>query len=99
MSKIIIQISKDLEELVPTFLETRHKEIVKLEKLFADKNLDEICFIAHKLAGNAGGYGFQELTEIGRRLEMASKEKIAEQVGVELQNIKRYLEEIEVEFV
>lgn len=99
MDKKIITIDKDLEDLVPTYLETRKKELLKLKDLLNQNAAAEIAAIAHKLAGNAGGYGFQELTDIGRRLEAAGKASDKAQMVKEIDNISQYLEAIEVKFV
>ncbi len=99
MEKKVITIDKDLEDLVPTYLETRKKELIKLRELFNQNAALEIAAIAHKLAGNAGGYGFQELTDIGRRLETAGKASDKAQIGIEIENISNYLNQIEVKFV
>ncbi len=99
MDKKIITIDKDLEDLVPTYLETRKKELLKLKDLLNQNAAAEIVAIAHKLAGNAGGYGFQELTDIGRRLEAAGKASDKAQMVKEIDNISQYLDAIEVKFV
>lgn len=98
MEKKIVTIDKDLEDLVPTYLETRKKELIKLRELFTQNSLAEISAIAHKLAGNAGGYGFQELTDIGRRMEAAGKASEKEKVGIEIENVAKYLDQVEVKF-
>lgn len=98
MEKKTITIDKDLEDLVPTYLETRKKELIKLRELFSQEALSEITAIAHKLAGNAGGYGFQELTDIGRRMEAAGRANEKEKVGIEIENVGNYLEQIDVKF-
>lgn len=99
MDKKIISIDKDLEDLVPTYLETRKKELVKLKELLNQNAAAEIAAIAHKLAGNAGGYGFQELTDIGRRLESAGKASDKSLMTKEIENIAQYLDSVEVKFV
>lgn len=99
MTKKIINIDKDLEDLVPTYLESRKKELLKLNELMAQRSFSEISSIAHKIAGNAGGYGFDELTEIGRRLEASSKAADLENSKKEIENIAQYLEDIEVKFI
>lgn len=62
----------EIKELIPVYLENRDKELIVLNNLLSDCNLNEINKIGHKLAGNAGSYGLDELGEIGERLELAS---------------------------
>lgn len=62
----------EIRELIPGYLENREKEIKTLYDLLSGRNLSEINKIGHKLAGNAGSYGLEELGKIGERLEFAT---------------------------
>jgi len=98
MNKKVITIDKDLEDLVPTYIESRKKELIKLNELYSQGAIKEITVIAHKLAGNAGGYGLQELTDIGRRMEAAGNAQEKEKIKVEIENVRLYLDQIEIKF-
>lgn len=75
MSKIIINVDPDLEDLVPAYFENRKLELASLKSSFISQNWAEIQNIGHKLKGNAASYGFETLTELGAFLEIAAKEK------------------------
>ncbi len=62
----------EIKDLLPNYLENREKEINVLKQLISDCNLKEVNKIGHKLAGNAGSYGLDELGEIGEKLEFAT---------------------------
>lgn len=94
--KIIVKIDQDLEEIIPSFLENRRKDLIQLDAALADNLLQEIEMVAHKLAGNAGSYGFDDLGDIGRQLESACKENNNTQVKLLCAKYKDYLERIEV---
>lgn len=62
----------EIRELIPGYLENRFKEHELLCQLVSDGNLNEVNKIGHKLAGNAGSYGLDELGTVGEKLEYAS---------------------------
>lgn len=97
MGKHIV-IDEDLKEIVPGYVENRHKEIITLNELLKDQNIIEIKVIAHKLAGNAGGYGFHELGELGADLEAACESGDLDKMSELLNSISSYLDELSYSF-
>lgn len=94
--KNLVTIDKDIEEIVPTFLENRKKDIITLESAINQKDCKSIEVIAHKLAGNAGSYGFDELGSIGIIMESAAKDNNIDVINNQLSLMKNYLENLEV---
>lgn len=94
--KIIVHVDSDLEDLIPEFLENRRDDIKEILKYLATAEYEKIQFIAHTMKGSGGGYGFDEITNIGMRIENASKQKNREKIIEELQNLSEYLDNIEV---
>jgi len=95
-SKIIIHADIDLEDLIPGFLENRRKDIVEIESLLASDDYETIQRLGHSMKGAGGGYGFDEITNIGMHIEQASKEKNAGEIRIQMENLSRYLDCIEV---
>lgn len=96
--KFIVKIDSDFEEIVPTFIDNRHKDIEQITDLLANGDLTGVQVIAHKLAGNAGSYGFTELGKVGAEMEEAcinnDRAAIEEQFG----KFKSYMENVVVEY-
>lgn len=69
---IVYEIDKELEEIVPAFMNSRRKDIELLKNFYAEKNYEEIRSIGHKVKGTAGSYEFMQLSEIGGKLEKAA---------------------------
>jgi len=97
-SKIIVTIDSDLKEIVPTFLENRNKDLIQIEDFLTQSNWESIESIAHKLAGNAGSYGFNELGEIGANLEEACKSANVTSIHDYCTKYQDYMENLQVEF-
>lgn len=96
MAKYRIVVDKELEDIIPQYLEIRRKELPELQALLAAGNLDEARKIGHKLSGSGGGYGFDRLSEIGRKLETAGLAGDAPASSACLAELKDFLENLEV---
>ena len=94
--KIIIHADIDLEDLIPGFLENRRKDIVEIGSLLASDDYETIQRLGHSMKGAGGGYGFDEITDIGSHIENAAKEKNADEIQRQAGELLRYLENIEV---
>ena len=70
--KVIITIDQDLEEIVPGFLENRRKDVASLETAMQENDLKTVRLLGHRMKGDGGGYGFQEISAIGDALEQAA---------------------------
>ena len=95
---IIVQIDADLEDIVPSFLENRKKDLEQIEIFLKEKDWGHIESIAHKLAGNAGSYGFNELGEIGIKLEEACQQAQFEEIKKYCDQYYQYMDNVKVEY-
>ena len=98
-AKFQIQVDKDLADIMPTFLNNRTKDIEIITQALGRGDMKSIEVVAHKLAGNAGGYGLAELGIIGKEMESACKQQKAEDVKILFQKMKDYLSNVEIKFV
>lgn len=96
--KIIITIDSDLEELIPGFLENREKDVDSLETALTNEDFDSLRIIGHNLKGLGGGYGFDEMSDIGMKIENAGKSADADTAKAQINALKEYLSKIEVVF-
>ncbi len=97
-NKFEVTVDVDLEDIIPAFLKNRNDDIEKLKELVSLKDLKSIEVIAHKLAGNAGGYGFVELGEVGRRMESAAQSEDLQVISDEFENYKNYMLNLEIKY-
>ena len=70
--RVTVSIDPDLEELVPGFLENRRKDAVSLARAAKAGDVKTVRLLGHRMKGDGGGYGFQEISEIGEALEQAA---------------------------
>jgi HPt (histidine-containing phosphotransfer) domain-containing protein len=70
--RITLTIDPELQDIVPIFLENRHKDIETLRGCLAAKDFDTIRILGHRMKGDGGGYGFQVISDIGGAMELAA---------------------------
>lgn len=99
MSKFTVEIDEDLKDIVPGFLSNRQKDIVSLTDFYNDKNCSEIEKIGHKVSGSSGGYGFQELGLIAKKIEEFAMKNDLQQIGPLIEEFKKYVNNVNVEYV
>jgi HPt (histidine-containing phosphotransfer) domain-containing protein len=97
--KISVEVSRDLEPLMPRFLDRRHKEIDTFRAQLAAGNFEALRIGGHSLKGSGGGYGFVELSRIGAAIETAAKAANVPVIETALREYADYLARVEVTFV
>jgi HPt (histidine-containing phosphotransfer) domain-containing protein len=97
--KIRVEISKDLEVLIPRYLERRHTEVAAFRAQLAAGDFEALRIGGHSLKGSGGGYGFPLLTTLGATIETAAKAKDAAAIEAALAEYANYIQRIEVVYV
>ena len=69
---IVVYVDPDLEEIVPSFLDNREKDVQTLRTCVENGQLETIRLLGHRMKGDGGGYGFDAISTIGHALEQAA---------------------------
>ena len=91
-----IFVSEDIIDLVPAYLEARHKDIPALHVAAEKNDFATVALIANKLKGVAVSYGFTDLSTIGVALELAAESRRPAAVLAQVKLMESYLDSIEV---
>lgn len=78
MSRIRLEVSKELEDIMPLFLDTVSKNISSIHDALQSGDFETVRTLGHRMKGAGGGYGFDRVTELGREIEIAAKESNAD---------------------
>jgi HPt (histidine-containing phosphotransfer) domain-containing protein len=62
-------VRKDLEDLIPTFLANRQKEVGLLASALVAEDLATLRQLGHRMKGIGDSYGFGLITALGKRIE------------------------------
>jgi HPt (histidine-containing phosphotransfer) domain-containing protein len=94
--KIIVHVDPDIADLIPGFLENRHKDIKTMGEALTQGDFETIQVLGHSMKGAGGSYGFDAITDIGKSLEQAAKDKDAEGIQRSVGELAAYLDCVEV---
>lgn len=99
MNAHIVQISRELEPLVPRFLGNCNNRVTELRQGIAQSDLDAIRRIGHSLKGVGAGYGFTRITELGALIEAAAKAGDIAGASAAIEALAGYLDTVQVEYI
>ncbi len=94
--KIRIRVDTDLQELIPGYLVNREKDLLMYQQALEKDDFDSIALLGHSMKGSGGGYGFNDLSQIGRALEKAAKSRDKESVRKSIIDLTAYLKKLEI---
>lgn len=96
MAKYKVSIDPDFRDLAPKYLEARRAELAELRAMLDKGELSGIKTAGHKLAGTGGGYGFEHLSEIGRKMELSAAVGDTADLRALLGELEDYLSDLEI---
>ena len=99
MDKKIVEIGAMIEELIPNYLDNRVKEIEELKSLNSKGDLIALGKLAHKIAGNSGSYGFNDMGTYAKEIERLCGSGTQEGISDLITNIETYLANIEIKYI
>jgi HPt (histidine-containing phosphotransfer) domain-containing protein len=70
---ITVTVAKDLEDLVPTFMKNRGKELEALRAALAGGDLEQMRQLGHRMKGVGISYGFDKVSLLGKQIEDGAK--------------------------
>jgi len=94
--KIRIRVDPVLQELIPGYLENRGKDLLVYQQALENENFDTIGILGHSMKGSGGGYGFNDLSSIGRAIEKAAMNKDKESIRQSIIDLEEFLKKLEV---
>jgi len=92
----VAYIDTDLEDLIPDFLSNRREDIVLINQHLSDGNLTEVRRLGHSMKGSGGGYGFDEVSQIGSQIETAAEAADVAIIKEQLELLSEYIENVKI---
>jgi HPt (histidine-containing phosphotransfer) domain-containing protein len=68
-SGTVVTVAKDLEDLIPTFMKNRTKDLETLRSALASGDLEQMRQLGHRMKGVGNSYGFEKVTVLGKQIE------------------------------
>lgn len=95
-AKIIVHIDPDLEAIIPGFLANRHRDLATIEGCLKQGDLNTIRILGHRMKGDGGGYGFDQISAIGDNLEQAVIAQDGPSIERQAAALKDFLSRVDV---
>ena len=94
-----IEISNDLKDLIPEYLESLHKDINRIQNLIVNSDLNALKRELHSLKGHSASYGFDYISNLASAMEFFVQENKSDLIQKTMNQLQNYISEIEVVFV
>src|SRR6478752_5763909 len=94
--RVTVSVDPDLEELIPGFLENRRKDAAVLARAAKAGDEKTIRLLGHRMKGDGGGYGFQEISQIGEALEQAATRQDWKVIVEKTEALTAFLAQVDV---
>ncbi len=96
--KITVKVDKDLEDLIPGFMQRRREDVASIRASLSAGDLDKVRITGHSMKGTGGGYGFEDLSRIGSELEKAAQAGDADAIISLVARLEEYLDKVVIEY-
>ena len=93
---IIVTVAKDLEDLIPTFMKNRGKELQALRSALAAGDLEQLRQIGHRMKGVGSSYGFEKVSRLGKQVEDSAKAGDRAAIQASLGEYEGYLARVKI---
>jgi len=70
---ITVTVAKDLEDLIPTFMTNRNKELETLRVALGAGDMEQLRQLGHRMKGVGNSYGFELISVLGKNIEDGAK--------------------------
>jgi two-component system sensor histidine kinase/response regulator len=96
---LVALVPSDLKALIPGYLANRRTDVLKITDLISTGVFEDAGRLAHSMKGSGGGYGFDGISRIGAEMEKAAKAGNASGVLAGVNELKIYLDKVQIEYV
>jgi HPt (histidine-containing phosphotransfer) domain-containing protein len=92
-------VDRTLEPLIDRYMGGRRDDIEAIRRGLDGADLEDVRIRGHSMKGSGGGYGFDEITEIGAGLEAAAVASDVAAIEGLVDRLQRYVDSVEIRFV
>jgi HPt (histidine-containing phosphotransfer) domain-containing protein len=93
-----VTVAKDLEDLIPTFLKNRRKELDNLRVALASADFEQLRQLGHRMKGVGVSYGFDRVSALGKSIEDGARSGDRALLDASVKEYGEYLGKVQVAF-
>ncbi|PWB79640.1 MAG: Hpt domain-containing protein [Candidatus Methylomirabilota bacterium] len=94
---IVVYVDEEIADLIPEFLENRRRDVEQIKQLVREGKYGELSRLGHTMKGTGGGYGFMEISDIGKAIEEAGARGDREAVTSLCERLETFLAAVMVQ--
>jgi HPt (histidine-containing phosphotransfer) domain-containing protein len=98
MSNYKVMVAKDLEDLIPVFMNNRRKELDTLKVALAASDFEQLRQLGHRMKGVGNSYGFERVSGLGKEIEDAARSGDRAKLDGCIREYAEYLSKVEVAY-
>jgi hypothetical protein len=92
-------VERVLEPLIERYMSGRREDIEAIRQHPDPGDLEDVRVRGHQMKGSGGGYGFDEISEIGAGLEEAAECRDTRAVAELIGRLEHYMDTVEVRYL
>ena len=93
-----VTVAKDLEDLIPTFMKNRNKELDNLRIALAAQDFEQLRQLGHRMKGVGVSYGFERVSALGKCIEDGARSGDRALLESTIAQYGDYLARVEIAF-
>lgn len=93
-----VTVAKDLEDLIPTFLGNRRKELDALRVALAAADFEQLRQLGHRMRGVGNSYGFERVSLIGKSIEDGARSGDKAGLAAQISDYGDYLSKVQITY-
>ena len=93
---ITVTVAKDLEDLIPTFMANRSKELETLRIALGAGDMEQLRQLGHRMKGVGNSYGFELISVLGKQIEDGARAKDLAGIEARIREYTDYLARVTI---
>lgn len=93
-----VTVAKDLEDLIPTFMKNRHKEVETLRVALASADFEQLRQLGHRMKGVGNSYGFARVSTLGKYIEDGARSGDRAALQATISEYGDYLSKVQIAY-
>jgi signal transduction histidine kinase/DNA-binding response OmpR family regulator len=99
VARLRVRVDPDLADVVPGYLDKRRRDIPQYRQALQGGDFQTVRMLGHKMRGTGAGYGFDQLTALGKSIEEAALAADSAAAAAAVDQVERYLAAVELDYV
>src|SRR6185503_9552129 len=93
-----VVVARDLEDLIPVFMNNRKKELDTLRVALAAADFEQLRQLGHRMKGVGHSYGFDHVSTLGKHIEDGARSGDRASLDARIREYADYLARVQISY-